>query len=236
MKKLIILNLFLCHFFSMAQNNDTVFYKDGHKLGCTILKIEDSIIYCSRYNNEKIFNGAINLIDVAKFTYGKNNTLLYEGIVKTDSTRIASDLFETAKNWFTNDLSGVTKQIKYINSLTGQINGQFSFVFISECVAPKCLRCIGPVTWNVSVTIKDGNYRYILSDFVHTGNEKAPDGAISFYKITTENICPYIKADVPDKWVNDRWSEIKMQISTKVSTLLQDLKDMMSYTAPGSKW
>ena len=75
MKKLIAYLLFFAPLFSFAQNNDTIYYKDGHKLGCTITKIENNIIYCVRIYNNKHYNGSYNLNDIDKYSLGIGSTI-----------------------------------------------------------------------------------------------------------------------------------------------------------------
>lgn len=49
--------------------------KDGHGVPCTINKIDSNIIYCTRYYNDKAFDGTINLIDVEKYVVAKNSII-----------------------------------------------------------------------------------------------------------------------------------------------------------------
>jgi hypothetical protein len=74
-KKIFFFILFLCPLFVAAQNADTIFMKDGHILCCTINKIENDLIYCTREYDSRIFNGTVNLENVVKYTFGANSAL-----------------------------------------------------------------------------------------------------------------------------------------------------------------
>lgn len=67
--------MFLCPLFVVAQNADTIFMKDGHILCCTINKIENNLIYCTREFDSRIFDGTVNLEKVVKYTFGANSAV-----------------------------------------------------------------------------------------------------------------------------------------------------------------
>lgn len=128
MIKTIILLLFFIPVLTIAQNNDTIFYKDGHKLGCTITKIENNIIYCVRIFNDNPYYGSYNLNDIEKYNLGtgskinpdvKNNpNITVEEQTKKDTFLIKQDTNLTLQ------INNINKRIDGIVS-NNRMSGQY---------------------------------------------------------------------------------------------------------------
>lgn len=76
MKNKIIFILLFSPVFLIAQNTDTIFMKDGHILCCTIHKIENNLIYCTREFNNNVYDGTINLVNIEKFSLHDYSNIL----------------------------------------------------------------------------------------------------------------------------------------------------------------
>jgi len=152
----------------------------------------------------------------------------YTGNFPIDKSRNISDIFEMTKLWFTNSTPGVVKTLYEINSDSGSLVGRFAIIFHPDCRAPKCIRAIGKVNFNVLISISKNSCNYQFLDFFHSGAERAPGGPISFGKITNDIFCPCFDIDGGKSWKNEQWSALKSIINAKVNGLIIDLKLMIA--------
>jgi len=158
------------------------------------------------------------------------NYLTYEGVINTDVSRKASDLFETAKLWFSKSSPDIKRSADYVNSDEGQIQGQFSLPYFCGIGSMKKIKSNGSITFNGTVLLKDGKYRYVFDNFIHKGT------GISFGKITTDSFCPYDEIRHGRGFRNNQWQEIKTLIDKKVEDLIQDLKNTMGMAVQKKDW
>ncbi|MDD4214196.1 MAG: DUF4468 domain-containing protein [Bacteroidales bacterium] len=159
-----------------------------------------------------------------------DNFLLFEGVINTDESRKASDLFETAKLWFSKPSSDIKRSVDYINSEGGQIQGSFTLPYFCGIGSMKKIKCNGTITFDGTVLLKDGKYRYVFENFLHKGN------GISFGKITNESFCPYEEIKHGRGFRNKQWLNIKSIINEKVEELIIDLKNTMGKATQMKDW
>ncbi|MCK9613015.1 MAG: DUF4468 domain-containing protein [Bacteroidales bacterium] len=256
MKKLIILILLLSPVFLFAQNKDTIFMKEGRVIPCTINKIDSNIMYCTRYYNDKAFDGTINMIDVEKYTlspvskiepniqynaviqkkeqenniktYSGPKKLIYTEVVKVDSSLKKDDLFISGRAWFNNTFNSSKNVLQTQDKESGEFVGKGTFSYIS---AIKLMRVCtsGYIKFTINLWVKDGRYKYEFTDFVHEGTYAQGHDPVNFGLITDAT---YIDIDCWDcwgnKWENEVWNDIKYSINSKVKSLINDLKSSMS--------
>lgn len=182
---------------------------------------------------KKIISFLFVMVPTIMFAQTIGPKLSFEQTVELEKSK--AELFNIAKNWFANP-SKVTKRILVSDESTGEITGEFSFKFASSKHSFKGLRVIGPLTFTGSVFVKDGAYKYEFKNFEHKGNDNAPNGAISLWKITIDNFCPYKTIKGGKGWKNDVWYELKIKIDQNVKALISDLSTMMSAESQGTKW
>lgn len=114
----------------------------------------------------------------------------------------------------------------------------------------------GYISYELNITVKDGRYKYTLSNFRHKPTQlNLPDAtrigttyvatpvasekqlaAMRFGLITTEEEAPYIdRAKATIKWRNKVWADIKIQIDEYVQNLIPLIKDGMNNPAPSEE-
>lgn len=148
----------------------------------------------------------------------------FKGFFQLSESRNADDVFESAKMWFSNKTFGVNKRLLYINSDTGVLSGKFDITFRPNCNMPKCIRAIGIVDFVVSIKISEKYCVYKFTDFIHTGSENVPGGAISFGKITEDSVCPYENIPGGRNWKDEQWQALKNYATNKIKELKTELQ------------
>ena len=256
MKTLIFFTLFILPFVVRSQNMDTIIHRSGDRIPCTIDEIKDNFIEYTREVGKNYIIESINLYDVKKYILGpkssivpglvynedieesteQSNDLIFDGIINIDSIRKSSELFDIAKKWFSYPTPEVTKTIGFEDIESGQVNGKISIKYRSKSITPYSLKCIGTINFDVTISVKDGKYRYVFENFNHKGNDSAPGGPISFGKITNDQECPYKIKNNDIDWYNARWEEMKDLIDVKSKILIQDLKNLMNISKINNDW
>lgn len=121
----------------------------------------------------------------------------------------AKDLFTAAKDW------GTSKgyKIKSENEATGEIvfEGSLPVDYIGVKGKPEQ----GKVNHTFSVFLKDGKYRYIVTDFVHEGVDNGPTGG------KLESNSP---ACGPGRMTSATWLLVKKKTQSGIEAQIADLK------------
>ncbi|MBK7678129.1 MAG: DUF4468 domain-containing protein [Chitinophagaceae bacterium] len=86
----------------------------------------------------------------------------------------------------------------------------------------------GWIRYTISVQVKDGRYKYEVTDFYHEGNPFNSGGQFSFRLITNENECPYKVGSMMGKgWRNKVWIDIKETIAKNITPLTESIRVAM---------
>ncbi|MCU0416898.1 MAG: DUF4468 domain-containing protein [Cytophagaceae bacterium] len=146
----------------------------------------------------------------------------YTGVEQIAGATMA-DLYKRAKNCNA-DGSAVVMD----NSTTGIYSYKGSFSVLYSAPQPG-LKHSGKVSYAVTIAVKDGRYKYVITDLVHT-SEKGNGGGL--------------ERSIPEcnKYVLTLagWAEIKKQAETQMNTLVANIKRGMNpSTVPaniGNDW
>lgn len=154
--------------------------------------------------------------------------LNFTAVIKVDSTIKKEELFSRARIWFsqafTDSKAVLDVQDKESGELVGNgtikaigSNGNYSYAY-------------GYVSFSIKVLVKDGRYKYILSDFYHKSDET---NVVSYGFLTNAAECPYnIKCMMCGKNMNNKnWRSIVEYIKGKTDGLIYSLNDIMSKPA-----
>lgn len=146
--------------------------------------------------------------------------LVYTGVVETDSTLTKNDLYINGKTWFAESFRSAQDVLqmedKEASKLIGKSNIEYnSNVFLSSD------RTRGWIRFTVNLQVKDGKYKYEISNIIH-------DAGFSFGYLTTDFECPYEEIKGGKKWKNKVWTDIKTQTDQNIIPLIESLKITMS--------
>ncbi len=156
---------------------------------------------------------------------GQNSTAVkYMEIIELDTTRTAKDLYLQARTWFAETYKSSKDVIQFEDRENGKLIGKGNMKYESTIfVGSSGTR--GWISYTITISVKDGKYKYDITNFIHEGNSLNSQGAFSFDLITTDKECP---KEVGNKnWRNKVYADIKKQIESKTNSLISSLKEYM---------
>jgi len=127
-------------------------------------------------------------------------------------------LFARALKWFQKVFRGPRASLDVEDWEKGRIEGKVAFNYISADEENPRMTS-GWIAFSVSVSVRDGLYRYTFTDFRHEGGEW------SFGPITLEKACPVKFSEV--RHDQREWDKMKKDTAATVERLILSLKTAM---------
>lgn len=158
--------------------------------------------------------------------------LTYGEVVEVEGVS-ADELYVRAKSWFAKTYNDANSVIKMDDKEAGQIIGKGNFSYTSN-VFYGSNGTKGYVNYTISVFVKEGRYKYEITQFFHEGNPLNEGGKLSFNLITTAS--EYTKKNPAGgkKWKTKVWLDIKESIDKDVKFVIKSLKKGMAIQSTGS--
>jgi len=162
----------------------------------------------------------------------QTNKITYSEVVYVDSLTNKQELFSRAREWFAKTFNSSTNVIQMEDKESGKIIGKALIQVYHKGVAMTYKW--GYINYTISIYIKDGRYKYVLTDYYHTGQINpglidAPDyGACEDminYKPTISD--PFAKKNI--------LRSILSQLDSNSINLVQDLKSAMTTKKTNTK-
>ncbi len=174
---------------------------------------------------EKTIASIVIFITVITMRVNGQVQLTYTEVIPVDSIS-KNELYNSAKLWFTTVYNSAKDVLQMDNKDEGQIIGKaiiryYPKVFVGSETTK------GNINYIIKVFVKDGRYKYEITDFVHhpdAGGSGRNSG--NFGLITTDNEYPNAKS--AQNWYNKVWSDIKNQIEQNILPLIVSLKEGMN--------
>jgi hypothetical protein len=151
--------------------------------------------------------------------------LIYTDVVKVDSVS-QDELYNRAKVWFTTTFISANDVIQLDNKQEGQIVGKPNMNY-TPSVFEANVRIKGIIKYSISIWLKEGRYKYEITDFIHVPTGVSSYGNIDFGLISTDEEFPRINKGMFKKWSNNVWKDIKKQIDSNINPLIENLKEGM---------
>lgn len=95
------------------------------------------------------------------------NLITYSGVVKVDSLLTKSMLFSKAREWFAKTYKSAKNVIQLEDSENGKIVGKALMQVYHKALGSNYDS--GFINYTISIFVKDGRYKYEISNFYHTG-------------------------------------------------------------------
>jgi hypothetical protein len=160
-----------------------------------------------------------------------SSPLEYSKVVNVDTTLSSKELYNRARAWFAETYRSAQDVIQMDDKEIGKIIGKGNMKYVSS-VFVGSNGTKGWIRYTISIQVKDGRYKYDISNFLHEGNAFNPYGAISFGLITNSIECPYKTGSMSgQKWKNKVWKDIKETIEANISPLSQSIISAMGKPA-----
>lgn len=155
----------------------------------------------------------------------QSDKLNYSDVIKVDGVS-KNELYDRAMNWFANSFRNANNVIQLTDKENGQITAKALFVY-----NPNFFVGSGPVKgyirYTVSVYLKDGRYKYEITDFTHEPSNSPNAKSVGI--ITNDLEYPgKEKRAANQKWMNNTWQDINKQIEANITPIVASLKDGMN--------
>lgn len=146
------------------------------------------------------------------------DALKYSEVIKID-TIPKDELYNRAKLWFVDVFNSANDVLQLESQQDGQLIGKATFEYVPKMFILSDLSK-GMVKYTLQVFIKEGRYKYIVTDFILNSRH-------NFGLITTSMECP--KPKLRDKkWSDKTWIDIKNQIDRQIQPLIISLQSGMN--------
>lgn len=145
--------------------------------------------------------------------------LVYTKVKTVDSTLTKDELFSRARMWFMSTYKNPDKVMIIDDREAGEIMGKGSFGFSS-------LSHTGQVTYVITISVKQGKYKYVLSDFFHTRDETFSCLRCSFGLITKTDVAP--KGTGIKSMADKDWIKLRNDIVEEGKYLIKSLNAQMT--------
>jgi hypothetical protein len=182
--------------------------------------------------------GVITLLSVTSI-FGQTETLNlpidsltgkinYTEVVSVDTLSNKQELFSRAREWFAKAYKSSTKVIQMEDKESGKIVGKALIQVFYKYMG---LKPGGYINYTISIYIKNGKYKYELTDFFHTGvsvNGYSLDGGACEKILKEKKGAGYLSYD-------KTYELYLFQMDENIKALVSDLKAAMKTKATNTK-
>ena len=164
-----------------------------------------------------------------------DTALTYSNIVQVDSGLKANELYNRALTWIAENYKDSKSVLEVQDKEAGELIGKGALQYKGTYYLGSSIG--GWVNYELKILVKDGRYKFVFTDFIHTGTYYNT-GTVSFGLITTAKECP------KSKWPNmfgqnmatRAWDDIKNTIQNNMIIAMQSLQKAMNKPANKSDW
>ena len=161
--------------------------------------------------------------------------LSYSAVVQAEGVPQA-ELFVRAQAWFATTFKCGKCVMQTADKDAGQVIGRGAFEFESATLISSAV-IHGWVTYTVKVFVKEGRYKYEITDFIHEGSKSVSEfgvnGPFSFGLITTDEKYPEIKHCTKGV-CGKNWEKLKRESQSQAYALIASLAKAMAAPASGN--
>jgi hypothetical protein len=149
----------------------------------------------------------------------ETNTITYTEVVVLDTTLKKDELYSRAREWFAKTYKSANSVIQMDDKEDGKIVGRASIPITYNSIG--IIAPGGSISYNISVYVKDGKYKYEFANFQHQGDgNKIPSyGSCTKMLNTTDKYLGIGMQKTYNVYLNQMHTEIIETISSLKSTL-----------------
>jgi hypothetical protein len=153
----------------------------------------------------------------------KADPVIYKNVVEVSGTK--DQLYQRARRWFSENFKDSKEVLTIQDKESGELAGNGAMKFYSSTHWGSD-GTKGYIRYRISILVKDGKYKYEITDFVHEGN-RLNTLDLSFGLITDSEECPKHLPSQRKRWEDKLWKEIKGDISSHVDEIKSSLESAM---------
>jgi hypothetical protein len=137
----------------------------------------------------------------------------------------AKELYLRAVSWLAHSVVDAESVLEVQDRESGTLISKVAIPYEPN-VASSSENIRGFITFTVTIMVKDGRYKYMISDFTHHGSPSPTADAIDFGALTTAKEFPEISTKI--------WKHLKTVSASRASALISSMKTAMSAPVPGA--
>lgn len=142
--------------------------------------------------------------------------LTYSEVVEVPDSAYKEELYRRAKYWFTTTFRDANAVLQTEDAINGELTGRGQMKHTMPMIYGSGS---GKITFIVSVFVKDGRYKYSITQFYHDLPKQ------SFGLITTSD--QYKTSGAGKNMYNNMYLDIKQKIKLEIPPIVQKLKNQM---------
>jgi hypothetical protein len=143
------------------------------------------------------------------------------------------ELFIRGREWFNENFKSSKDVLQITDKESGELSGKgimdvdYVFHYLGE------KRFTTSINFQMNVWVKDGKFKYEMTNFFVTGNSK---GSIEFGLITTSDETNKKYPGFNAKKMNEMYLSIKQGTEVKAKLMIEDLKIKMAKKSKSTDW
>jgi hypothetical protein len=154
--------------------------------------------------------------------------ITWSGIIELSGKNV-TQLLASAKDWLSHPPLSVTMQVVDEDNAEGKIIAKGSFLYIYNNLINHPPG--GSVHFTLSLFFKNGKYKYVINEFVHSGIRKIPSVG------PLEQTEPPRKENVFETWMfRNNWNRLKIYTEGQINSLVESLEKAMAGRDKGESW
>ena len=166
-------------------------------------------------------------IDTLKLPIDSITKLItYTEVIKVDSSTNKSELYSRAREWFAKAYNSSVNVIQMDDKESGKIVGKSLVKVYAKALGITTHQ--GYINYTITIYLKDGRYKYEISNFYHTGMMTSSGQRIEDYGFCEEMIHTKKKS-----WgfsYQKSFNGFLTQLEIQMKSLIDDLKTSMAKT------
>lgn len=161
--------------------------------------------------------------------------LTFEEVVQVPELT-ADEIYEQARMWFAESFINANNVLQVQDKEAGQLIGRGQFDYVSATfTASQGMN--GYISFLVKIFVKEGRYKYIITDFSHKGY---PSGSskygVSFGIITEDTEAPTIVKGNFKSWHQKQWDKMQTKSRKTAKVLSTTIKEYISKDKLQDNW
>ncbi len=165
------------------------------------------------------------IILVNSSLYAQNKPITYTEVVTVEGSK--DELYNRAEVWFATTFVDANEVLQIEDKEKGQLVGKGRMQFNPKGLMSQVIA--GDISYIVKIFIKDGRYKYELTNFIHKSNSLTNPSSLGL--ITTGEYDIDMGSKRANKWYAKWWVEVKDAIPPTAERIVVGLKDAMSKPA-----
>jgi len=160
-------------------------------------------------------------------TQAKQGEVLFSEVVKVEN-RSKDKLYDVCKFWIFKTFDDSDRTIDIEDKEAGELYGKFFLKYKPSVLRGGGLTSEGVIWFNLRIQIKDGQYKYTISNYFHEANPLL-ESPVSYGPIFKEDICFYVKGLLLSKkrkrkycnYINERIDENRIELSKSLEEAMR---------------